>query len=147
MIFLKPSWATKAVYMVLDHELLGQKKGRFDKEDARTIWSSEEYELLHDELLRLMQKFFLTYEVQDSGEYIVPARLEANQPEYAWDEKENLFIRYEYDLFMPKGIMSQLVVRMNRYIQTITLCASVVKFWSARVLSQKLSKAMIPCFI
>ena len=116
-IFLKPNWATNAAYMVLDHPLLGEKKGRFNKNDAQAIWNSEEYELFHDELLRLMQKFFLTYEVEDSGEYIVPERLEANQPEYGWKEKENLSIRYDYDLFMPKGIMSQLTVRMNRYIR------------------------------
>jgi hypothetical protein len=30
---------------------------------------------LRDELLRLMQKFFLTYEIGHTGEYIVPERL------------------------------------------------------------------------
>ncbi len=115
-IFLKPNWATNAVYKILDHELLNRKNGRFDKEDAKIIWGDDEYELIRDELLRLMQKFFLVYEVERSGEYIVPERLPPAQPEYDWDEKNNLFLRYEYDFFMPKGIMSQLTVRMHRYI-------------------------------
>jgi hypothetical protein len=112
----RPNWATSAVYKVLDHELLNQKDGRFNKEDAKTIWSEDEYEFVRDELLRLMGKFFLTYEIDDSGEYIVPERLPAARPEYHWDENDNLFLRYAYDLFMPKGIMSQFTVQMHRYI-------------------------------
>jgi len=116
-IFLKPNWATNAVYKILDHELLNQKKnGRFNREDANTIWREDEYELIRDELLRLMKKFFLTYEIENSGEYIVPERLLPTQPKYDWDEKDNLYLRYEYDIFMPKGIMSQFTVQMNPYI-------------------------------
>lgn len=63
-----------------------------------------------------MQRFFLTYEIDNSGEYIVPERLQPIQPEYKWEEEDNLFMRYEYDLFMPKGIMSQLTVQMHHYI-------------------------------
>ena len=116
IIFLKPNWATSAAYKILDHELLNKTNGRFNKTDAETIWSEDEYELVRDQLLRLMQKFFLTYEIENSGEYIVPERLQSAQPKYDWDEKDNLFLRYEYDIFMPKGIMSQFTVQMNRYI-------------------------------
>jgi GTPase SAR1 family protein len=115
-IFLNPTWATHAVYKILDHALLNQKNGRFNKADAKLIWSEAEYEFVRDELLRLMQKFFLTYEIDNSGEYIVPERLPAVQPEYSWDEKDNLLLRYEYDFFMPKGIVSQFTVQMHRYI-------------------------------
>ena len=115
-IFLKPNWATHAVYKILDHELLNQNNGRFDKKDAETIWNDDEYMFIRDELLKLMQKFFLTYEINGSGEYIVPERLQPNQPEYNLDDGDNLFLRYEYDFFMPKGIMSLFIVRMHRYI-------------------------------
>jgi len=115
-IFLKPNWATHTVYKILDHELLYQNEGRFTREDASTIWSEDEYEFVRDELLRLMKKFFLTYEIENSGEYIVPERLHQAQPEYDWDEKDNLFLRYHYDLFMPKGIMSQFTIQMHAYI-------------------------------
>ncbi len=115
-IFLKPNWATDAVYKILDHDLVNQQNGRFDKEDAEVIWSEDEYMFIRDELLKLMQKFFLTYEIESSGEYIVPERLQQIQPGYDWDGTDNLFLRYEYDLFMPHGIMSLFIVRMHHYI-------------------------------
>ncbi len=115
-IFLKPNWATHAVYKILDHDLLNKNKGRFNKADAETIWSEDEYTFIRDELLKLMQKFFLTYEIDGSSEYIVPERLQPTQPQYDWDENDNLFFRYEYDFFMPKGIMSLFIVRMHRYV-------------------------------
>nr|ABD75797.1 hypothetical protein [uncultured bacterium] len=116
-IFLKPNWATNAVYKILDHPLLNQQQGRFNKDDAHTIWCEEEYALLCNELLRLMQKFFLTYEIDHSGEYIVPERLPAAQPDYPWNDQDNLVLRYAYDLFMPRGILSQFIVSMHRYIR------------------------------
>lgn len=115
-LFLNPNWATGAVYQLLDHPLLNEKNGRFSKADAASIWQADEFELLRDELLRLMQRFFLTYEIDGSGQYIVPERLPAARPEYAWDGEGNLLLRYSYDVFMPKGIMSQLIVRMHRHV-------------------------------
>ncbi len=115
-IFLKPNWATNAVYQVLDDELLRRRNGRFSKSDTETIWADDDFEPIRDELLRLMEKFFLTYEIDRSGEYIVPERLPNQQPAYDWDTTNNLFLRYNYDVFMPKGIMSQTIVQLHRYI-------------------------------
>ncbi|NTW50168.1 MAG: TIR domain-containing protein [Chlorobiales bacterium] len=115
-LFLKPNWATNAVYKILDHELLNSKNGRFNKEDAKTIWQDEQYEFVRDELLKLMHKFFLAYEIDKTGNYIVPERLPAAQPVCVLPETDNLFLRYKYDFFMPRGIMSQFIVQMHRYI-------------------------------
>jgi len=116
ILFLKPNWATNAVYKILDHPLLNKNYGRFNKEQAKTIWSEDEYLFVRDELLRLMQKFFLTYQIGKSGEYIVPERLKPSPPLHKWVANNFLFMRYKYDFFMPKGIMSQLTVQMHRYI-------------------------------
>jgi len=116
-LFLKPNWATHAVYKVLDHPLLNQKNGRFGKEDAETFWPEEEYSFVRKELLRLMKKFFLSYEIDYSGKYIVPERLPSVQPVYDWDKKDNLRVQYKYDYFMPRGILSQFIVEMHRYIR------------------------------
>lgn len=115
-IFLKPNWATGAAYKVLDHELLNGQHGRFSRADADIIWQEDEYTLLRDELLRLMQRFFLTYEVGNSSQYVVPERLPNAQPPYEWEPKDNLYLRYDYEQFMPKGIISQFIVQMHRYI-------------------------------
>ncbi|MGE0085250.1 MAG: COR domain-containing protein [Desulfococcaceae bacterium] len=115
-IFLKPNWATNAVYKILDHPLLNQNSGRFSREDAKTIWHEEQYAFVHSELLRLMQKFFLCYETDSSGKYIVPERLPPAQPEYDWNKNDNLLLQYKYEYFMPKGILSQFIVQMHPYI-------------------------------
>src|SRR5258708_1595240 len=75
-----------------------------------------EYEGMRDELLQLMMKFRLCYEVPaQRGNYIAPQLLTENQPEYEWDEKDNLLLRYTYE-FMPKGILLQFIVAMSGYI-------------------------------
>ena len=115
-IFLNPNWATNAVYKILDDQLLDEQQGRFTMADAELIWHEEEYEFLRDELLWLMNKFFLVYEIDESGLYIVPDKLPGKKPEYHWSESNNLCLKYDYDLFMPKGIMSQFIVEMHRFI-------------------------------
>lgn len=116
-IFLNPTWTTTAVYKILDHEILNVSNGRFTKEDSNAIWVEKEYMFVRNELLRLMQRFFLAYQIGTSGEYIVPERLQNEQPVYPWQEHDNLMLRYEYDIFMPKGILSQFIVQMHRFIK------------------------------
>lgn len=116
LVFLKSNWATQAIYKVLDHSLLNEQNGRFQQADAKIIWNAPEYALLHDELLQLMKKFFLAYEIGNKKEFIVPDRLPEEQPNYDWMEANNLFMRYSYDIFMPKGLMSQIIVEMHAYI-------------------------------
>ncbi len=152
IIFLKPNWATHAVYKMLDHSLLDKQHGRFSRDDVETIWHEEEYTELRDELVRLMQKFFLTYEIEGSGCYIVPEKLPSARPEYTWDSTGNLYLQYAYDLFMPKGIMSQFVVEMHRYISNHDLVwkrgcllerdgavAEVIESYDARRIAIRLS--------
>ncbi|TLU87350.1 MAG: TIR domain-containing protein [Chlorobium sp.] len=115
-VFLKPNWATRAVYKLLDHPLLDQQQGRFSRNDAAIIWQEAEYDELRDELLRLMQKFFLTYEIDQTGHYIVPEKLPSVQPDYSKNLDNRLQLQYVYNLFMPRGIISQFIVRMHRYI-------------------------------
>lgn len=130
-IFLKPNWATNAVYKVLDHELLNQNCGRFKKKEAKIIWSDEEYELIRNELLRLMQRFKLAYRVKKSHQYIVPERLPMTQPDYPWDKRNNLHLRYQYDIFMPKGILAQFIVQSHHHIGNHNLV------WSRGVVLEK----------
>jgi GTPase SAR1 family protein len=115
-IFLNSTWATQAVYQILDDPLLIEQEGRFNRGDAVKIWSADEFALLRDELLELMRKFFLAYKIEGTDEYILPAKLPASAPEYDWDKSSNLILQYKYDFFMPKGLLSQFIVQMNRYI-------------------------------
>lgn len=115
-VILKPKWGTDAVYKVLDNPTVIGNLGRFTRADLESIWEAPEYENMRDELLQLMMKFRLCYEIPTrKGTYIAPQLLTENQPDYEWDEKENLLLRYTYD-FMPKGILTQFIVVMHPYI-------------------------------
>ncbi|WP_445633121.1 hypothetical protein NSTC745_04742 [Nostoc sp. DSM 114161] len=76
---------------------------------------------MHAELLRLMMKFKLCYEIPNrSGSYIAPQLLSANQSDFIWDESDNLILRYKYD-FMPKVIITRFIVEMHCLIEQQTL--------------------------
>ncbi len=115
-VFLKPEWATRAVYKVLDNPIVVTNLGQFTRSDLINIWGSEEYSNMHGELLQLMMRFRLCYKIPDSSDtYIAPQLLTENQPIYEWETDNNLLLRYAYE-FMPKGILTQLIVLLHRFI-------------------------------
>ena len=64
-----------------------------------------------------MKKFQLCYEIPECrNTFIAPQLLAENQPEYNWDESNNLILRYAYPAFMPKGIVTRFIVAMHEYI-------------------------------
>ena len=119
-VILKPTWGTDAVYKVLDNSQVIENLGKFDRNDLANIWHEDKYTDMQPELLRLMMNFKLCYEIPSSpGTYIAPQLLTPNQPEYIWDEMDNLLLRYEYE-FMPKGILTRFIVEMHQWIEEQT---------------------------
>ncbi len=115
-VILEPKWGTTAVYKVLDNKKVIRNLGRFTRADLAEIWDEPEYANMHHELLQLMLNFKLCYKIPGSDDtYIAPQLLTENQPEYDWDEADNLFLRYRYE-FMPKGIATRFIVAMQRWI-------------------------------
>jgi len=120
-VILKPTWGTDAVYKVLDNVQVVHNLGRFTRDDLKAIWNENKYITMRPELLRLMMNFKLCYEIRGSQDvYIAPQLLTPNQPEYEWDDLENLFLRYEYE-FMPKGILTRFIVEIHSWIEHPTL--------------------------
>ncbi len=116
-VILKPEWGTDAVYKVLDNKQVIDNQGRFTRNDLKNIWQDEKYALIQGELLELMTKFQLCYEIPDRKDtFIAPQLLSNNQPEYDWNESHNLILCYTYPDFMPKGIISRFIVVMHQYI-------------------------------
>ncbi|MDJ0516045.1 MAG: COR domain-containing protein, partial [Trichodesmium sp. MO_231.B1] len=116
-VILKPEWGTAAVYKALDNPKVYDNFGRFTKDDLTNIWHESKYVNMHDELLQLMIKFKLCYKIPGASQtYIAPQLLTENQPEYDWDESNNLILRYTYE-FMPKGIITQFIVAMHEDIE------------------------------
>lgn len=114
-IILKPKWATEAVYKLIDSNLLIENNGQFSKIEIKKIWHNEEYLMMQEELLELMKKFEVCYQLRESSKFIIPQLLQANSPDYIWDDVKNLQLKYTYQ-FMPKGIINRLIVRLHRYI-------------------------------
>ena len=115
-LILKPTWATDAVYKVLDNNTVKKQAGHFNDKDLADIWQDEQYNTMRGELLALMQKFKLCYEIRNQPQhYIAPQLLKDKSPQYEWQSNDNLLLRYKYD-FMPKGILSQFIVEMHEHI-------------------------------
>ena len=116
-VILKPEWGTTAVYKVLDNKTVKQNLGRFTKDKLADIWNDSEYGEMRDELLQLMMRFKLCYQIPHRpGNYIAPQLLNTEQPEYNWDNNNNLILRYKYD-FMPKGILTRFIVETHPWIE------------------------------
>ena len=114
-VILNTNWATEAVYLILFDSTVIKNNGEFDQAELDRIWGTPEYNGKQADLLQLMINFELCYQIKDSHKYIVPQLLPEKPKEYEWSSKNNLFFEYRYT-FMPKGIISRLIVRMNRYI-------------------------------
>ena len=115
-VILKPKWGTDAAYKVLDNLQVKQNLGKFTTADLNQIWQDAEYKNMQAELLELMQEFNLCYPLPNAKNiYIAPQLLDSNQPEYSWNDSDNLLLRYEYD-FMPRGILTRFIVELHHFI-------------------------------
>lgn len=115
-VILKPQWGTDGVYKVLDNKTVINNLGRFTREDLADIWQDEAYATMQDELLQLMINFKLCYRISgDEDTYTAPQLLTENQPDYHWNETDNLNLRYDYE-FMPKGIITRFIVAVHQLI-------------------------------
>ena len=117
LVILKPEWATHAVYKVLDSEKVIVNRGAFNVQDLNSIWNDDIYpKEKHFELLNLMLKFQLAYKIENSNNYIAPQLLPIEEPEYEFPSDVNLEYQFRY-AFMPKGIISILIVKVHRNIK------------------------------
>lgn len=119
-VILQNTWATEAVFRMLDDETVKGRLGHFDNADCRRVWQDSVYADMHPELLALMQKFELCYRLPDThtDTWLAPQLLPPSKPEALsdWQQAGDLALRYRYD-FLPKGIVSRLMVRMNRFVK------------------------------
>ncbi len=119
IVILQNDWATKAVYALLDDEITKKQQGRFCRDDYVRLWSAPQYSKMRPELLQLMQQFELCYELPDSQpkQWLLPQLLPPEPPETLqnWPQAGDLAFEYDYP-FMPKGLISRLMVRLHRLV-------------------------------
>jgi internalin A len=115
ILFLRPEWATGAVYKLVDTKEVVKACGRFDFAQLRTIWF-EYPEDKHLYLITLMKKFELCFQIEDTDSYIIPELLTPSAPDFAWDYQGNLGREYQYE-FMPSGILTRFIVITHHLIE------------------------------
>ncbi len=116
-IFINHEWVTKAVYNVLDNKKIKENRGRFTSKDLLHIWKEPEFADMQPELINLLKnpQFKICYE-QERNVFLAPQLFDDKPIKFKWrTEEDNLFVKYEYK-FMPKGILSQLIVVMHKFI-------------------------------
>jgi len=118
-VFLDPNWVVDAIYTVLVDNNIVKNNGLFTQDTVDKIWDKKGYNSVEKaNLLNMMlkDKFELCYKrPYTENAYIVPLLLPNQKPKYDWDNIDNLQFRFQYP-FMPKGIVSRLIVRLNEYI-------------------------------
>jgi internalin A len=133
-VILQNTWATEAVFRVLDDEPTKTRQGYFSRQDCARIWADSTYAEMHPELLALMEKFELCYKLPDqkTDTWLTPQLLSPSAPEAfaGWAQADDLVLTYQYD-FLPKGLISRLMVRMHRFVLRPDLC------WAAGALFER----------
>lgn len=117
MVVLNHEWITKGVYKLLDDSIVISNKGQFNLDDLKRVWHETEYKSKIRELLSLMKnrKFDLCFELP-SGEYLIPRLLPVDEIDHKWIfSADDLKYELHYK-FMPKGIITRLIVKMNQDI-------------------------------
>jgi internalin A len=127
LVFLKPEWATNAVYKILDSRTVIERDGEFDSEMLDTILDDFEGDK-RPYIINLMKKFELCFEVKQNT-YLIPELLAPEKLEFDWNYNDNLRFEYHYD-FMPAGIMARFIVRMRNMVHDRT-------FWKNGVIIQR----------
>ncbi|MFT3794161.1 COR domain-containing protein [Flavobacterium sp.] len=118
-IYLNSNWLVKIVYEVLDNPTAIDRKGRISDEDIRKIWGRSDLQYEANKLSRLMHKFGLMYHIRGKDSYVIPEHLPTVMPYEKWpyhDQKDILQFIYEFDQYMPRGIMSRLIVALHHHI-------------------------------
>lgn len=118
IVILNHEWITQGVYKILDNKKVIEQKGRFNNGDLLQIWNDDRYKDKIKELISLMknQKFDLCFEL-NNGEYLAPRLLPVDEIEYPWNVNESsLHFEFRYK-FMPKGILTRVIVKQNKDIK------------------------------
>lgn len=126
-VFLQNQWVTEAVFRILDDELVKSQRGRFTLADCDRLWSDRGHADKEVELRALMVRFELCYRLPDADAetWLVPQHLSPSKPTELsdWVKPGDLVLTYRYE-FLPRGLVSRLIVRMHRFVKQPDLCWS-----------------------
>ncbi len=121
ILILQPEWLTKAISYILEDEQLRSNSGMLQHEDLARIWSSGERRLdkwLHPYLLRLMEKFDVSYRVSGDESSLIAQLVPFSRPEAPWpiDRSPDNELSFHCAFSdAPTGIIPWLIVRTRHF--------------------------------
>jgi internalin A len=119
---LKPSWATDAIYKLINCNILFKNKGVLEIKQLNNLLDNKRYpEDKHHVLLELMEKFELCFKMPDMAQesYLIADLLDPQEPDTDWDYDNCLQFEYHYDV-LPSSVFSRFLVRVHEYISQKT---------------------------
>lgn len=119
IVILKPEWATGAFYKILSSKSVLDNEGILPLSELNQIWDKETYPPeIYPQLIELMNKFELAYQLPDKTSYLIAELLPKDEPDnFEWDAKDDLCFYCCYDYFLPPGITTRFIVRMHQNIE------------------------------
>jgi GTPase SAR1 family protein len=132
VILLQPEWLTKAISRILEDGPTREGGGVLDHYRLGDIWTLRPPHLpsgIHSYVLRLMEKFDVSYRIPDSAKSLVGQLVPYERPRFDWPPRgwnhRSLSLECEFD-DNPPGLIPWLIVRNHRF--------AVGKHWRRGVL-------------
>ncbi|MBD2159465.1 leucine-rich repeat domain-containing protein [Limnothrix sp. FACHB-1083] len=121
LVILQPAWASQTISRVIDDREVEEKRGIFTHCCMERLWCDLDRHVC-DHLLRLMERFDLSYRLlddRDADRSLVVERVPHNPPPYEtdWDAlADGPQIAFRYHLnFVPPGIPTWFIARQSRF--------------------------------
>ena len=124
-VLLDPQWVTNKISAVLECEAIIEGLGIFCQEHMDEVWSGIADPIMHERLLRLMEKFDLSYRIPDDPQdrSIVVERLKLDPPDYEsrWDAIlesagcKEIGMKFDLQSTRPAGIPTWFIARAHRF--------------------------------
>jgi internalin A len=124
-VILRPEWVTKAFYRIVRNRDINIAKGKFTKDQLKSIWWKEDgdnkkYPLnIFNVLIDLMKAFDLCFQIGTKKEYIVPQLLNEEENAAAKQRVEGedvLRFEYHYNDVIPAGMISRFICKQHNNI-------------------------------
>jgi len=123
-VILKPEWVTQAISKVLESDKVIHDLGIFTRDDMNDVWRDIDPDM-HTQLLRLMERFDLSYRTLEDREVsIVVERLSQDPPaDYLreWSKlqidktNKELAMHFRFGSALPPGMPTWFIARSHRF--------------------------------
>ncbi|GAB3750042.1 COR domain-containing protein [Spirosoma pomorum] len=113
LVILNPDWATNAFYKLIDSKKIQRNDGQFSLEDLEEVWDKKQYPpAKHIELIRLMERFEICFNLLGTFKYIIPELLPTENDFDINKITKKTELKFDYEFkFMPAGLIPKFICR------------------------------------